>query len=96
MEQRRAPTNRCNGRQYEEFRNARGKWMWLDGAWRETRCPTKDEAWEIDGAAQNLDFGEQSDKTYGEVATWIGFRMGFGGINIRKCGSGDTNICSKR
>ena len=43
--------------------------MWLDGAWIETRGPTKDEVRKIDGAAHALGFGDHSDKTYEELMT---------------------------
>ena len=42
-EQRWEPTNRINERQYGGFRISWGEWMWIDGAWRETRRTTEDE-----------------------------------------------------
>ena len=60
MEQRWAPTNRRSGRQYEDFRNSCEKWIWLDGAWRESRGRTEDEVQKIDDPTQALGFGERS------------------------------------
>ena len=67
---RRIPTNRINEWEYEAIQNSWGKWIWLDGAWRETRNPTMGEVKKIDGATQTLGLGEFAVSTYVEVLTY--------------------------
>ena len=56
----------------ENSRTRGGKWMRIDGAWRETRSPTMEEVKKkkkIDGETQTLGFGESADSTYVELLT---------------------------
>ena len=56
------PTNRINGRQYQEYRNSRYDWIWIGGEWRETRCPTEEEIDEIEGKTKKVGFREHKTR----------------------------------
>ena len=57
--------------------------MWRDGAWRETRNPTIEEAKQIDGTAQTIGFGKFAERTYVEVwaysPKYVGYLTNEGG-----------------
>ena len=57
--------------EYEQYWSAGNAWIYIyiDGAWREIRDPTKDDMRNIDGATQNLGLGEFAEYAYAELLT---------------------------
>ena len=60
---------REGARQYRAYISSKGDWQYRDGAWREMRDQADSEIDVADGRRATVDFGEHSDKTYGELLT---------------------------